>query len=401
MDEQKELLSQLKESELTSFLQRLVRSNSENPPGNERESAELIAEQMRDFGCTVELQEIEPGRPNVIATLEGDHQDSILFNGHTDTVKIGNTQKWTHEPLAADIEDGYLYGRGSADMKAGLAAQIFAMKMLAGSGLPRKRSVMFTGVIDEEVFFKGTRAVIAAGKLRHCRLGYVSEPSNLKIVTRQKGGIEYIAKTYGKYAHSGAAFLGQNAILRMNEVLGALDQYNRELQNRMHLPILRYPTVNVGVIRGGTGVTFVPDLCEIEFDRQVLPGETVEQADREVRDVIKTVRQAHKIKVDLVKCQHFNTWEISKTEAVVRRLSDAAQRVLGRRPAFTGINGYCEVELLHAAGIPSVVFGPGDIHTAHAPDERVKIQEVIDAAKIYALLAYDFVKSPNSESGKR
>ncbi|UCF96909.1 MAG: M20 family metallopeptidase [Spirochaetaceae bacterium] len=387
---EKELLSKIDEDELISFLQKLVRSNSENPPGNERGSAQLIADLARGFGCSVELQEVEPGRPNVIATLEGDEPENMLFNGHTDTVKIGNTEKWTHDPLAGEIEDGYLYGRGSADMKAGLAAQLFAMKALADSGIPRKRSVMFTGVIDEEVFFKGTKALISAGKLRHCKVGYVSEPSNLKIVVRQKGGIEYIAKTYGKYAHSGAAFLGQNAILRMNNVLNALDLYNRDLQSRMDLPVLRYPTVNVGVIRGGTGVTFVPDLCEIEFDRQVLPGETVEQADREVREVISRVRKTHKIKVDLIKSQHFNTWEVSKTEPVIRYLSRAAEQVRGRRPAFTGINGYCEVELLAAHGIPSVVFGPGDIHTAHAPDERVKTQEVVDAARIYALLACEF-----------
>jgi len=107
--------------------------------------------------------------------------------------------------------------------------------------------------------------------------------------------------------------------------------------------------------------------------------------------MIKTVRKTHKIKVDLIKSQHFNTWEISKTDPVVRRLADSARQVLGRRPACTGINGYCEVELLCAEGIPALVFGPGDIHTAHAPDERVKIQEVIDAARIYALLAYEFV----------
>ena len=151
----KELLSKIDEDALISFLQKLVQSNSENPPGNEQETAELIAEIMRDFGCSVQLQEVEPGRPNVIAILEGDEPDNVLFNGHTDTVKIGNTEKWTHDPLAGEIIDGYLFGRGSADMKAGLAAQVFAMKALADSGVARKRSAMFTGVIDEEVFFKG------------------------------------------------------------------------------------------------------------------------------------------------------------------------------------------------------------------------------------------------------
>jgi succinyl-diaminopimelate desuccinylase len=392
-EEERTIAGNVDERSMIDFLRELVRSNSENPPGNEKESARLIADKLKECGCEVELQVVEDGRPNVIGVIEGDAPDKILFNGHTDTVKVGNTKEWTVDPLGGDIRDGYLYGRGSSDMKAGLVSMIYAMKALRDSGCPFRRGIMFTGVIDEEVFFKGTGALIRENKLKDCRVGYVSEPTGLEIVIRQKGGIEYTARTFGKYAHSGQAFLGENAIFRMGKLLHALEGYNEDLKHRMDLPKLRYPTVNVGTIRGGTGVTFVPDLCQIEFDRQVFPGESIGQVEAEVNEVIDNVKRENRIEVELVKSQHFNAWEIAEDEPVVKTVERSFEKLFRRKPVYGGLNGYCEVELLAGIGIPSVVFGPGDDTRAHAPDERVAVQEVIDAARVYALLAYEFVSA--------
>ncbi len=390
---EKKICDHLDPSEMIAFLQTLVRTNSENPPGNEKETALLLADLLRSFGCEVQLQEVEPQRPNVIGILEGAHRDKILFNGHTDTVKVGHTDDWTVAPLGAEIKNGCLYGRGACDMKAGLAAMVFAMKALKQSGVPFKKGIIFTGVIDEEVYFKGTRALLKENLLQDCKLGFVSEPTSLNIVTRHKGGIEYTARTFGKYAHSGRAYQGENAVLRMGKVLGALESYNQSLSKRMDLPVLRYPTLNVGTIRGGTGVTLVPDRCQIEFDRQVLPGEHIEAAAREVEQLFAGIRQDFAIEVELVKTQQFNPWQISEQAPVVKRLRRACEKVLGRTPGFSGLSGYCEVELLAQAGIPSVVFGPGADTAAHAPDERVAIREVVDAAGVYALLAGEFIST--------
>lgn len=386
------ILAHIDPHEVTAFLRTLVRSNSENPPGNEKETAMLLADRLRSFGCDVRLQEVEADRPNVIGVLEGESREKLLFNGHTDTVKVGNIGDWTVDPLGGDIKDGRLYGRGACDMKAGLVAMVFAMQALRRSGVPFKNGIMFTGVIDEEVYFKGTKALIEAKLLQDCTSGFVSEPTGLEIVTRHKGGIEYTARTSGKSAHSGQAFQGENAILRMGKVLGALDAYNQTLSTRMDLPVLRYPTVNVGTIRGGTGVTFVPDRCRIEFDRQVLPGERLDTAAREVEDVFTRIRQKNGIAVELIENQRFNPWQISEQEPVVRRLGQAREKILNQPPVFSGLNGYCEVEMLCAAGIPSVVFGPGHVSRAHVPDEQVAIREVVDAARVYALMAYEFIR---------
>lgn len=390
--EERHIIESIDEQEIIAFLQTLVRTNSENPPGNEMEVGHIIANELETIGCHVELQMVEKGRFNVIGIIEGESKEKLLFNGHMDTVKAGDVDAWDDDPFGGEIHNGKLFGRGSTDMKAGLTSMIFALKAVLHSGVSLKKGIMFTAVIDEEVFFKGTKALIDSHKLRDCEWGFVSEPSSLNIATRQKGGIEFLARTYGKSAHAGVAFSGDNAIYKMNKVVDALERYNETLKARMNLPFLKHPTVNVGRIQGGTGVTFVPDFCEIEFDRQVLPGENIETVTREVTEVIELLEKQQGINVELNKIQQFNTWEVSVRSQVVTMLASAYKKLFHREPIYSGFNGYSEVELLANNGIPSVIFGPGDITLAHVPNENVQIQEVIDAAKVYALVAYNYVR---------
>lgn len=389
--EEQALLDSIDDDELTSLLQRLVRIRSENPPGREQAVGRAIAEVLEAAGCQVELQQVESGRFNVIAVLEGRRPEKLLFNGHMDTVPAGNTEFWQDDPWSAVIRDGRLYGLGSSDMKAGLAAMLAAIKAVKQSGARLERGLMFTAVIDEEVFFKGTNALLAEQKLAGCVMAYVSEPTGLRIGNRLKGSLEFSVRTTGRSAHAGIAFAGDNAIYKMGRYLEALRLYNESLKDRMDEPELRHPTVNVGKIQGGVGVTLVPDMCEMEFDRQVLPTESIAQAEREIRDLTERVNEAEGIGAEVTLKQRLNNWSVDVSEPVARRLADALRDAAGRPPEFTGFNGYAEVEMLAAAGIPAVLFGPGSIDVAHAPDEYVPLDEVLQAAKVYALLAYRFV----------
>ncbi|WP_256757932.1 M20 family metallopeptidase [Cohnella sp. WQ 127256] len=389
--EENELLQSIDEAELIGFLQALVRTNSENPPGREMAVANLIAHTLQSFGCQVEIQPVDGDRFNVIVILEGEQSEKILFNGHTDTVPVGNLKLWSSDPWAAEIRDGRLYGLGSCDMKAGLAAMIYAIKALVESKTKFIRGLIFTAVIDEEVNFLGTTALLSDNKLADCVMAYVSEPTSLRIGNRLKGAIEFSARTYGKSAHTGVAFNGENAIYKMSRYIEALRSYNDSLAKDYSDPDLRYPTVNVGKIQGGVGVTLVPDYCELEFDRQVLPSESMDEAEIEIRKLTASINESEQIGVELVVRQSFSTWTIPEEEEVVRRLSSSIQDATSQKPELMGFNGYAEVELLSAAGIPSVLYGPGSINVAHAPDEFVPMDEVIQAARVYALMAYRFV----------
>ncbi len=388
--EEEKIISMINEQDLLRFLQSLVRSNSENPPGNEKEIGNLIFDTLNSMGCIAKRHYVEGERFNVIGIAEGAVKEKILLNGHMDTVPIGKKEDWLFDPFCGNIQNGFLLGRGSADMKSGLAAMIFALEAILKSGLVLKEGIMFTGVIDEEGYFKGTRALIEEGKLSDCTVGFVSEPTGLKVGTSLKGGIEYIVQTYGKNAHSAMAFIGDNAIFKMNKVIGAIEEYNKELQGKMDVPVLRFPTANVGKVQGGRWVTMVPDFCEMEFDRQVLPGEKIADIEKEVEEVISKVEKKHGIEVKCKKVQHFSPWSISNDDPLVKQVRSSYAKIFDQKPVCSGVNYYAEVEMLASSGIPSVLFGPGDITLAHSPNEKVNIQEVIDATKVYALLLYHY-----------
>ncbi len=388
-DDLETVFSNIDEEELISFLQKMVRTSSENPPGNEDKVAWLIAEELEEFGCEVELSYVEPDRPNVIGKLRGREDEMLLFHGHTDTVKVGNLQNWTKPPLEGVISNGRLYGRGACDMKAGMAAMIFAMKALKHSGLPFHKGVMFSGVIDEEVAFKGIQALLSQGKLAKCTQAVVGEPTDLALCICQKGAIEYTVETFGKYAHSGMAFKGDNAIYHMMEIVKALQEYARNL-SLVNDPLLRYPTVNVGTIGGGTGVTFVPDRCVMEFDRQTLPGENPEAVHRAVEKLISETALAAGFEVELTRNQQFSAWGIDPSDLLVKMVQEAFLFALEKDVTLGGFYAYSEADLLAREGISSVILGPGRIDEAHCPDEYVLVEQVIQAARFYSVLGYEF-----------
>jgi succinyl-diaminopimelate desuccinylase len=389
---EQDLLTYIDEEQLITFLQRLIQINSENPPGNEEACARLIQAELQSFGCCTELQYVEPGRPNILGRLTGESSEKVLLNGHLDTVKIGQPENWSHNPLGGELVDGKLYGRGACDMKAGLCAMIFAMKAIVQSGIRRKRGVLFSGVIDEEVNFKGTTALVAAGLVKDCSLGFVSEPTSLQIVTEHKGAIEYTCEVTGRSAHSGKAQQGINAIARMAKVVDGYEAYNNRLKSfQPKHPLFHTPTLNIGTISGGEGVTFVPEQCQITFDRQVLPGEELTAVNREVIELTKTLEQEYGFELKLTMDQNFAPWQVSCSAQHVTEFRHTVADTLKITPEFGGLHGYCEAEILARANIPCLVFGPGNIDNAHAPDEHVVIKDVIEATKVYAIALSRFV----------
>jgi acetylornithine deacetylase/succinyl-diaminopimelate desuccinylase-like protein len=362
------------------LLEALVRADSQNPPGREAEAADILASYLHNAGLAVEVREVESGRPNVIARLAGDSPEALLLNGHLDTVPGRWEPRWEGERF---------YGRGACDMKAGLAAMAYALARVARHQ-GRKRSVLFTAVIDEEVWFKGTKSLIADGALADCVCGYVAEPTSLTIATSLQGAAEFTLRTSGRASHAGMAELGDNAIRSMLPLLAALAEYADSLRGKganLGLPV--DPSVNIGTIRGGEVVTMVPADCEVAFDRQILPGESV-------ADVVAEVQRVVPARLE----QSFPPWQIDSGHDVVRALADAHLAALGK-PAQTSVfRAYCEVELLAAAGIPAVIYGPGSIEQAHRPDEYVNKRELAAAAQVYERLISDFTRS-SQEANQR
>lgn len=388
--EQQRVLSCLDEKGLIHFLQRLVQTNSENPPGNEQAVAEIIAEELHHSEIDTVKQTVENDRFNVIAIREGMDKEKLLFNGHMDTVLSGDVERWNDPPLSGTIIGNKMFGRGTADMKGGLAAQIFAFKALVCSGIPFKRGMMLTAVVDEEVGFKGTQALIDDHWIDECIYGVVAEPSSLRIADCLKGGIEFTLRVYGRSAHTGVAATGDNAVVSMTKMVDTIEAYNHRLKKWQH-PSLGSPTCNIGRIEGGYGVTLVPEFCDLFFDRQLLPGEQIDEAEKEIKDLLHQTASDLGIHIDLVRSQSFPAWQLSHGADAFQLLNGVYKQLYGRPAAYTGFNGYSEVELLARHGLPSLLFGPGDLTVAHAPNEYIPLNEVIEAAKVYALFGCQFV----------
>lgn len=389
-EKQKKVLDCLDEKALIRFLQQLVRTNSENPPGREQGVAQMIADELGDSRMRIIKQTVEKDRFNVLAICEGTNKEKLLFNGHMDTVIGGNAERWINPPLSGTIVGDKMFGRGTADMKGGLAAQIFALKALVASGIPFKRGIILTAVIDEEVGFKGTQAVIDDHWIDDCIFGVVAEPSSLHIADCLKGGLEFTLRVYGQSAHTGVAIAGDNAIVSMAKLIRAIEAYNECLKKVRH-PSLGCPTCNIGRIEGGYGVTLVPEFCSLSFDRQLIPGEEIDKVKAEIEEMLNRAAARSGIHMELVCLQSFPSWRLSHETAVSQLLRETYNQLYDWSVEYTGFNGYSEVELLARNGLPSLIFGPGDLAVAHAPNEYIVLKEVIEAAKLYALLGCHFV----------
>jgi acetylornithine deacetylase/succinyl-diaminopimelate desuccinylase-like protein len=318
----------------------------------------------------VELQPVLPDRPNVLARLAptGRVRRRILLAPHTDTVNANDDQ---FEPVK---RKGRLFGRGACDTKGSIAAMLLALCELAANGKrPAETEILFAGLIDEEHEQAGSRALAASGL--KVDLAIVGEPTLCQVVTAHKGSLWLELETTGKAAHGSRPELGCNAVHTMARVVDLLEtDYAVQLRRRRH-PLLGHATVNVGAISGGSQANIVPDRCTILIDRRTLPGETHASVVREIRSLL----HRHELKGGLVngKLVECLPLETNPEQPLIR----AFLRSIGqKKPA--GVNYFCDASVLSRAGIPSVVFGPGDIGHSHRPDEWIELESLERSQRI-------------------
>ncbi len=334
--------------------------------------AEFVGATAALAGLDVEFQEVLPGRPNVLARLTPPSPPSarLVLAPHLDTVN-GVTRQF--EPQA---RGGRIFGRGACDTKGSVAAMLEALCELARSGRrPARTEILFAGLIDEENGQAGSRALASSG-LR-ADLAIVGEPTRLLPVTAHKGSLWLRVRTRGRAAHGATPECGKNAVLEMARVVESLETaYRERLRKRKH-SLLGNATVSVGVIRGGTQPNIVPDLCEIEVDRRTLPGETETGVLRELNGFLRTRGlRAECTSVKQAPCLALETDP---------RLPLVAEfvRATGSRRA-SGVNYFCDASVLSQGGIPSIVFGPGDIAQAHTAEEWISVGSLNRAQSILA-----------------
>jgi acetylornithine deacetylase len=339
--------------------------------------ADFLVSVAARAGLEVELQKVAPGRANVIVRLlpPGTIRQTILLAPHLDTVCADESQ------LIPRRKTGRLYGRGACDTKGSVAAMLTALCELANAkSRPQETEIVFAGLVDEENAQIGSRALVASGF--KADLAIVGEPTRLQVVTAHKGSLWLQLETRGRAAHGATPQLGENAVHEMARIVDLLEtDYAARLRKYRH-PLLGTATVNVGTISGGAQPNIVPDGCAITIDRRTLPGETDAGVRREIAALLRARKLSARISSKkLAPCLPLET---SPKLPLVRHFLRSTGQT---RPA--GVDFFCDAAVLAAGGIPSVVFGPGDIAQAHTADEWISLA-ALERGK-YLLL--NFLKS--------
>jgi succinyl-diaminopimelate desuccinylase len=330
----------------------------------EKRMADFLAATAAAGGLEVELQTVFPGRANVIARLRptGDVRQTLLLAPHLDTVGADGTQ------FIPQRRQGRLYGRGACDTKGSVAAMLAAvMELAAGKDRPQHTQIVFAGLIDEENAQAGSRALVKSGF--QADLAIVGEPTRNRVVTAHKGCLWLNLTTHGKAAHGATPHRGKNAIHEMARVVETLENdYAARLKKHRH-PLLGPGTVNVGKISGGTQPNIVPSSCTIEVDRRTLPGETEAAVRREIASLLV----AGKIRAAISSFKTAPALPL-ETDFTLPLVRDFLRCTRQTRPL--GVDYFCDAAVLAAGGIPSVVFGPGDIAQAHTAAEWISLAEL-------------------------
>jgi acetylornithine deacetylase len=339
---------------------------------------DLLERLLHSWGARVRRQRVLPGRENLIATFPGlDGSRSLLLEAHADTVGVDEARL-----LRPRLAHGRLYGRGACDTKGPMAAMLFGIREVLDQDGRLPVRVHFVATCDEECGARGARHLVASGF--RADAGVVAEPTGLSIVTAHKGAVRFRVVAKGRAAHSSTPERGVNAIRLMAGFVTAVETSLSQRLAACRHPLLGSPTVSVGTIRGGNQVNVVPECCEVEMDRRLVPGETAAMALKQLRQVLAQVHPAgSRGSFTIETTQEYPPLEAPRTGAMARRAAEACRRVLGRT-RFDAVPYATNAGLFAGAGIPCVVLGPGSIHQAHTAEEYIGVVEFRAAIRVYA-----------------
>lgn len=364
----------------------LVRINSVNPEWNGPGEAG-VAKYVREFflraGVEAWEEEVLPGRNNVMARIPGkDRSHSVLLEAHMDTVSTGNME---FDPFDPVIENRRLRGRGSCDVKAGLAAMMHAVVEVREPAC----DVILAAVVDEEHAYRGVTRLVGSlqggGQLPAAAV--VAEPTELRAIRANKGVLRWEVVTHGKTAHSSKPELGSNAITIMARVILALEKHFDGLAQKTH-PLVGKATGSIGVIEGGSQVNVVPDECRIKIDRRLLPGETAEDAHAQCREAL--LKELPGTEFEMLPPSMADEGMETPADAAVVKTASRVLVSMGLDGEPAGVTFGCDCTKLSRAGIPSIIFGPGSVEQAHTDDEYIEVAQVESALEFYRQFLIDF-----------
>jgi acetylornithine deacetylase len=377
------------EQYVTDVLTRLVQIDSSNPaltPGAPGEAAiaAYLADEMAALGLDVSVDEVQPGRPNVVGRRAGSGQGrSLMLNGHVDTVGVEGMA----DPFSAAVRDGRLYGRGAYDMKGGVAAMLGAARALADADIVLAGDLVIAAVADEEHASRGTERVCQ--QIR-CDGAIVTEPTDLAICRAHRGFIWFRVETTGRAAHGSRYQEGVDANLHMGRVLAALDELAGELIHREPHPLMGPPSLNASLLEGGSEISVYAARSVLQMEWRTIAGESVDSCTKEIQAILDRLADADPAFTGGVEAFfHRDPFDVSAEADVVQAVQSAARAVLGGEPEHVGQTFWTDAALLAGAGMETVIIGPTG-HGLHSAEEWVDLDSVCKLTGILAGAAVSY-----------
>jgi succinyl-diaminopimelate desuccinylase len=348
---------------LVSLTQQLVATNSESPPGGEAEVAKVLRTHMEDHG--ISCISIGPSkRPNLLFSTKEGKLGPLVIHGHMDTVPAGPRKSWKHDPFGGEIVDGFLYGRGAADMKGPVAA-------LA------------------ETMITGAEEVAKSGKLKGVQFGVCAEPTSLNVLVGEKGIFWSRLVTEGKAAHGSRPEEGINAIELCIEALEVLTGSDYDFEEDT---LLGTQTMNIGLIQGGVKVNVVPDICEARLDMRIVKGQSPEGILDSMNKRLDSAGLSNRARVEYI---HGKPAVVTPYDSKIVSVSMAAvTKITGKKPSPTAATYGTDCSVLQPEiGIVNVICGPGSIEQAHQPNEFIEVDQLVQSVDVYLEIARHFSKT--------
>ncbi|AGK53410.1 acetylornithine deacetylase [Bacillus sp. 1NLA3E] len=427
MNDLQTIIEQVEErsDELIGLLEKLISFKTPAPPARNTKDAQMfVADYLKELGFEIDMWDLYPNDPNVVGLLTGTdsaHYKSLIINGHIDVAEVSEDEKWEGDPFTAIVKDDVVIGRGAADMKGGLAGALFAIKLLREFGVELPGNLLFQSVIGEEVG--------EAGTLQCCKRGYtadfavVVDTSDLHI--QGQGGVitgwitiksnqTHHDATRRNMIHSGGGLFAASAIEKMVKVIQGLQDLER------HWAITKsYPgylpgtnTINPAVIEGGRHAAFIADECRLWITVHYYPNEGFEQVAKEIEDHIINVAKGDPwlrenlpvfewggTSMIVDRGEIFPSLEVDPTHPGVQILSQSHRHVTDRSPIIDVSPTVTDGGWLGNTGIPSAIYGPGDLHNAHSINEQVTIDQLLEFTKVMVKFIYQWCHTEGVTSG--
>lgn len=382
----------MSQEELGTSLSALVRTPSVNPGMSELAMVMEVERQLQGTGCELTRVESMPGRPSLAAVLEGAGAGPrLVLNGHMDTVAIDDRSRWSVDPFAGVIKDGAVWGRGSVDMKGGLACQIACAKALSGMRDRLHGSLVLHFAAGEECGEPGTLSLIEQGFVGDW--GITTEPTGLAIATAERGTGWFEIRLTGRSTHAATPAAGANPILAAEDVLAGMRRYNDEISTRSH-PLLGTPICTVTMVSSGVEHNAVPDSCVLTVDRRLIPGETHDAIHGELHRLVADAIGGHRsIQAEVVPIHHrFEAAEVPAESPFIELVERAVNDVTGEPGEIVGTPYGSDVRnLVNDAQMEAITFGAGELSLCHCPDEHQPLVALRHAALVMTLVSIDLL----------